>query len=77
MNAVMLSGGWESALCLIVALENSDGHAFFFNYEQPYKEQELKAVYKLQKKFEFDLSVIDINIIKSQKGIYSYTKVRA
>lgn len=70
MNAIMLSGGWESALCLIVALENNDGHAFFFNYGQPYKEQELKAVYKLQEKFAFDLSVIDVTINEIKKGIY-------
>jgi tRNA(Ile)-lysidine synthase TilS/MesJ len=70
VSAVLLSGGWESALCLINAMAEGEVHAYFFDYGQPYAKQEYKAVSNLQKKFNFPLKIVKLNAIAQADGVF-------
>ena len=49
-SLVLLSGGWESAACLILAKkQNPNCVGLFVDYGQPYLEQEKKAVVAISK----------------------------
>lgn len=62
VSAVLLSGGWESTFCLLQALRKGPVHCFFFDYGQPYQQEEYQAVSKLQKQFGFPLQIIKVEV---------------
>ena len=71
MSAVLLSGGWESVLCLLRAMAQGEVNAYFFDYGQPYALEEYKAVSRLQKKLGFTLKIVKIGDLSEEDGIFA------
>lgn len=72
MSAVLLSGGWESALCLIQAIsKGGEVFGYFYDYGQPYAKQEYDAVERLRKKFKFKLLINLEEPFKATNGVFA------
>lgn len=71
---VLLSGGWESAACLVRAHnEKEKVCCLFFDYGQPYLRQELLAATRVAKFFGYGLIREKIKLIKPQRlGVFEH-----
>lgn len=67
-SAVLFSGGWDCLYCLIKAQAAGDyPDLLFFDYGQPYLEQELKAVMAMKESGLKNLFICDYQTLTAQK----------
>ena len=75
---VLLSGGYESTACAIIAKRKHDRvHAYFYDYGQPYVKEELAAAKAIAKQLRLDrLHVICLDPIPHKHGVFAVRNFR-